>query len=329
MNGNEPAFMDYKQVYDLFFGEISYDDNFKVKNRDTKLEENIMQKRFLDSEWYKVPFALIAAGYYEVGDRHRTTRTNADFYELIVTVSGNGQITLNDQSFECTANTVVLLDCSKPHSFRVKKGNVWEYKHIHFRTDGAAKNVAEHAQNVLVNDTNSIAIIIDEILNQLHHISMDTQFLISNYISEILTEIIRFRFKNSFTDPQEELVKRAVEYIHKHYMEKININKMAEDEFISPYHFIRLFKKYHGVPPYNYLIDYRLKKARYLFMQGKFVKEVANECGFSSTNSFSRAFQKRYGVMPSEYRESVIKQKINANADFINNGDGSNSKDEF
>ena len=329
MNGNAPAFMDYKKVYDYFLGDVNREEAFVENSNDTDLENGIMQKRVLDNTWYEVPFVLTAAGYYEVGDRHRTNRSNGDFFELIDTVSGHGIINVDDQTIDCTANTILLINCSIPHSFRVKRGETWEYKHIHFTADGAAKNVAEHAKLTLVNDLDTINPYFDQVLIALHHISADTHFLLSNYISAILTEIIKYQFKSSFTDPQEELVKRAVDYIHNHYMEKINIKQMAEDEFISPYHFIRLFKKYHGVPPYNYLMDYRLKKARYFFMQGKFVKEVAKECGFSSTNSFSRAFQKRYGMVPSEYRENVVTQQIDPSVDFTSIGNGENNENEI
>ena len=328
MAGNTTAFMDYKKVYDLFFGEFDRDEGNSEKNPDAALTEGVLQKRLLDNPWCDVPFALIAAGYYEVGDKHYTKRSNGDFFEIIDTVSGHGIITVNGQTFDCTENTVLLLDCSIPHTFSVKKGCSWEYKHIHFKANGAAKNVAEHAKLILVNDHLAINSVFDKVLSELHHISAETHFLLSNYISNVITEIIKYQFKKSFTDPQEEMVKNAVEYIHTHYMEKINIKQLADDEFISPYHFIRLFKKYHGVPPYNYLMDYRLKRAQYLFMQRKSVKEVATECGFSSTNSFSRAFQKKYGMVPSEYRESVAVQQIDPSVGFTSNSEETDEDDK-
>ena len=321
--------MDYKKVCDLFLGEVYCDENYLEENKDTELEKGVMQDRFLKASWYEVPFTLLAAGYYEVGDRHRTNRSNSDFFELIDTVSGHGIVTVNDQTFDCVSNTVLLLDCRVPHEFRVKRGESWEYKHMHFKANGVAENVALHAGFTLVKDYGSIGETFDGILNELNHISVETHFMLSHYISSVLTEMIKYQFKNSFTDPQEELVKRAVNYIHEHYMEKINIKQLAEDEFISPYHFIRLFKKYHGVPPYNYLMEYRLKMAQYFFMQRKFVKEVAKACGFSSTNSFSRAFQKRFGMVPSEYRESVVIQQIDPSVDFTSNSVKDNSENEF
>ncbi len=301
----------------------------EVKTPDIEMEERIMREQMLDNAWYSVPFAVIAAGYYEVGDRHYTKRSGMNYFELIYTVGGHGIVEVDGQSFECVANTIFLIDCSIPHSFRVKQGKTWKYKHVHFVVNGAARNVASHACLVLVYDSGMLNSCFDDILSELHHISANTCFFLSQYISTILTEMIRYQFQESFTDPQTKLIRRAVEYIHEHYMEKITIKQLAGDEFVSTYHFIRLFKKYYGVPPYNYLMEYRLKRAQYLFMQHKFIKEVAKECGFSSTNSFSRAFQKRFGMSPSEYRENVAISQKDISLDFLNNDNKDETENEF
>ena len=319
MNSETPIFMDYKKVYDLFLGEGNHDTITSQNSSDMLTEKKIMKENFLNDTWFTVPYTLTAAGHYEVGDCHFTKRSNCEFYEFLDTVAGRGFVTIGNQTYECTANTVILINCMTPHYFSVKKGETWEYKHIHFVPNGVAKNVAERACLNIVNDNGSIDDYFNKIFKELYHINADSHYILSHGISTILTEMIRYQFKKSFTDPQEELVRRAVDYIHNHYMEKINIKQLADDEFISPYHFIRLFKKYHGVPPYNYLIDYRLKRAQYLFLQQKSVKEVAQECGFSSTNSFSRAFQNKFGVIPSQYRDSMAVQQIDPSVDFIRN----------
>lgn len=317
MDRKIPIFMDYKNVYDLFLGEGNHDTTVVQRQSDAKSEENIMQEDFLNDAWFNVPYTLTAAGHYEVGDKHSTQRSGGDFFEIICTVAGRGLVTVGNQNFECVANTVLLIDSAESHSFSVKRGETWEYKHIHFIPNGVARNVAERAVLNIVSDNGMINSRFDKTFVELNHISADTHFLVSHEISGILTEMIRYQFKKSFTDPQEELVRRVVDYIHNHYMEKINIKQLAEDEFVSSYHFIRLFRKYHGVPPYNYLMDYRLKRAQYLFIQQKSIKEVARECGFTSTNSFSRAFQKKYGISPSQYRDNVAIKQIDPSVDIF------------
>lgn len=320
------AFMDYKNIYDLFLGQLSLDSAPKSKRKDIIPEIGVMNEMLIEDAWRDVPFSLVAAGYYEVGDRHVTDRSGEDSFEAIDTVAGRGIINIEGREFECLPNTVLLLDCRLHHTFRVKRGETWTYKHLHFLANDSARCVAQKASMILAKDVGIINDRFDNILNELHSVKTSTHYLLSNWISDILTHIICFEFKSSFTDPQEKLVNRAVEYIQNHYGEKITVQQLADDVFISTYHFIRLFKKYHGVPPYSYLNEYRLKMAQYKFLQKKHIKEVAEECGFSSTNSFTRAFQKRFGVLPSKYRESVVGQLRGPDTNDEPGEDGSSGK---
>lgn len=317
MDRKPAIFMDYKNVYELFLGKSNRDIVTKQRQSDVSSEENVMQEDFLNDAWFTVPYTLTAAGHYEVGDKHSTQRSGGDFFEIICTVAGRGIVTVGNQTFECKPNTVILLNCEDTHFFRVEKGETWEYKHIHFIPNGVSRNIAERVMLSLVKDNGVINSSFDNTFVELNHINADTYYLINHEISAILTEMIRYQFKKSFTDPQKDLVRRAVDYIHNHYGEKIDIKQLAEDNFLSSYHFIRLFKKYCGIPPYNYLMDYRLNRAQYLFIQHKSIKEVAQECGFTSTNSFSRAFQKKFGISPSQYRENVSVKQIDPSVDIF------------
>lgn len=308
-------YMDYKNVYSLFFGKISAGQCCQPKTNDDFFERNIMVEMLMDDSWCDVPFSVVAAGYYEVGDKHITDREDIASFEVIETVSGRGIITVADKVFECTENTVLLLDCRVHHKFQVKKGETWTYKHIHFLANDSALYVAQKASMILVKDIGMINSVFDELLNELQQIKISTRFILSNYVSDILTKIICFEFQNSFTDPQEKFVNKAVEYIQNHYGEKITIQDLANEGFVSTYHFIRLFKKYHGVPPYSYLNEYRLKMSQLKLMQNKSIKDVAEECGFGNVNSFSRSFKKRFGILPSEYRENLIDELKSTESD--------------
>jgi len=72
---------------------------------------------------------------------------------------------------------------------------------------------------------------------------------------------------------------------------------------LSPYHFARLFRASFGLAPYQYVQEQRLLRARRLLQQPSAkVIAVALECGFGDASQFSRAFRRRFGQSPSEYR---------------------------
>jgi AraC-like DNA-binding protein len=61
----------------------------------------------------------------------------------------------------------------------------------------------------------------------------------------------------------------------------------------------RLFQRYVGMSPKQYLNGLRLERARALLTETDLpVAEVAYGCGFNATNTFTKAFRQRYGVSP-------------------------------
>jgi len=75
---------------------------------------------------------------------------------------------------------------------------------------------------------------------------------------------------------------------------------------LSPWHFLREFKKYTGLPPHSWLVQIRLQKARQLLKQGYTIAMVAQNSGFSDQSHFNRHFKKAMGVTPSQYLSSLV-----------------------
>jgi len=56
--------------------------------------------------------------------------------------------------------------------------------------------------------------------------------------------------------PHDDLTKHIIQsklFIDKHFSENINLDKIAGRAMVSKFHFIRVFKKYYGSTPHQYL----------------------------------------------------------------------------
>jgi two-component system, response regulator YesN len=83
-----------------------------------------------------------------------------------------------------------------------------------------------------------------------------------------------------------------------------NIGKLAAKLRLSPSHLQRLFKRETGTRMGEWLIELRLQKAAYLLAKSYLsVKEVARSAGYEHVSSFIRAFERRYVLTPTEYRD--------------------------
>ena len=79
----------------------------------------------------------------------------------------------------------------------------------------------------------------------------------------------------------------------------VEIEALAASLGVSRRQVERLFQRYVGMSPKQYLNGLRLERARALLTETDMpVAEVAYGCGFNATNTFTKAFRQRYGVSP-------------------------------
>lgn len=73
----------------------------------------------------------------------------------------------------------------------------------------------------------------------------------------------------------------------------------------------KLFSRYLGTSPKQYIIDMRIQRAKQLLSEGALsVSRVSEECGFSNPYHFARLFKEHSGVTPTEYRRANLLYKI-------------------
>jgi transcriptional regulator GlxA family with amidase domain len=83
-----------------------------------------------------------------------------------------------------------------------------------------------------------------------------------------------------------------------------DIDSMAQRLELSPRHFARLFRNEVGITPATWVEEARVGAARRLLEQDNLPpKQVATLCGFQDVDTFRRAFGRRVGVTPAEYRK--------------------------
>jgi len=105
--------------------------------------------------------------------------------------------------------------------------------------------------------------------------------------------------------PHDDLTKHIIQsklYIDKHFSENINLDKIAAKALVSKFHFIRVFKKYYGRTPNQYLQEVRIEMAKKILLKRKSIDEVCDSIGFKSKTSFINLFKKMTGVTPLAYQ---------------------------
>ena len=100
-----------------------------------------------------------------------------------------------------------------------------------------------------------------------------------------------------------ELMDKALRYIHAHYTEELTLQKAADHIHISRNYFSILFKRLMNQNFIDYVIELRVNKAKELLTQtSQKVYEVASNAGFNDVKYFSKLFKKVTGHSPGDYR---------------------------
>ena len=132
-------------------------------------------------------------------------------------------------------------------------------------------------------------------------------------IGDLISDYIVWLHKHA-PKPKHELhwlvylMKRHAEEMHK---SDISLSEMAKTYQKNEKYLGRLFKKEMGISYAEYKRECKLEIAESMIVNGdERIIDIAFECGFNNISYFNRAFQKKYGMSPTEYRahkrESII-----------------------
>ncbi|MDO5971825.1 AraC family transcriptional regulator [Flavivirga aquimarina] len=104
----------------------------------------------------------------------------------------------------------------------------------------------------------------------------------------------------------------AIDYIENNLDKELSLELLSKKACYSPFHFHRLFSFITGETVNSFLNRKRIERVAAILLVGttKSISELAFKYGFSSGNSFSRAFKKFYGISPMEFKHKGEISKI-------------------
>ncbi len=102
-----------------------------------------------------------------------------------------------------------------------------------------------------------------------------------------------------------QVLEEILGYIEEHLKDELDLGELAGRAYCSPYHFQRTFGILCGLGPGEYIRRRRLSRAALDLKRGAKVLDVALDYGYTTGESFSRAFYKFHGVMPAQAKRGA------------------------
>ena len=102
-------------------------------------------------------------------------------------------------------------------------------------------------------------------------------------------------------------MRRATELLEAHLDGDIALQQVAEACELSVSHFARAFKQTFRTPPYRWLIERRVDRARDLMTNSRLpLADIAARCGFADQSALNRSFKRIHGVTPGIWRRGRL-----------------------
>ena len=139
-------------------------------------------------------------------------------------------------------------------------------------------------------------------LNQVHrHKTIED---LAYWLSQIMVRFTDFVFDFKSVKHADSLY-RAVDYIKKHYSERISLEEVAAKVFLSPAYFSKIFKEEMKSNFTAYVNNLRIDRSRTLLKETSIpLVDIAGMVGFEDQSYFTKVFRKVTGTSPGRYRES-------------------------
>lgn len=251
---------------------------------------------------------------------------NHDFTEITFILSGKGQYFVEGNTYDVSAGDLLICNSGVNHNNIVinEKEPTTEFfvgfTNFHFKN--MPSNVISLKNGDYIMHTNNklrqeltkycYAMLAENETNQ-----AGKYFMIKANLIQFLLHIIRQSIEPC--PPQEgyhfdshhknDVVNQIISYLDTHYNEKISLDAIAQNMYLSSVYISKIFKDETGESPINYLIKIRLEKAKEMLVSLKSdsVKEIATLVGYEDVYHFSKLFKKYYGMSPLHYRKNFIR----------------------
>jgi AraC family transcriptional regulator, regulatory protein of adaptative response / methylated-DNA-[protein]-cysteine methyltransferase len=107
-------------------------------------------------------------------------------------------------------------------------------------------------------------------------------------------------------------IAEAIEYINSNYRNQPDLDEVAQNIHLSPFHFQRMFSNWVGVSPKKFLQFVTVEHAKKLLQQSSTsIAEATFETGLSGTGRLHDLFINIEGMTPGEYKNGGKELRIN------------------
>lgn len=231
-------------------------------------------------------------------------------HQLIVFSNGEGRLITEGKEYRLSPGTIVFLPKLTPHYYYSKTSS-WLASYVIFDGGGLCAlldTLGIQSCAIIEPDSENSADRLMRIMRRMFNVLKEDGlyggFYASAGLYELLIEFHRLlkKFPSGLYGENTRFA-GLVSYIDSHFAEKIGMDTLIAVSELSETHICRLFRKYFGMRPMEYLNRKRIQRAKELLESSDLsVEDISHSCGFEFLSYFGKLFRRYEGLSPSEYR---------------------------
>lgn len=289
---------------------------------DAKLRESKTRGSFL------FPFEL-----YHMEDQTGTFYVSCHWHkdlELIYLKKGNIQLFLNGETFLVEEGTILFINREEIHALTPDTAEVvydasvfpLEFLSFDFMDYCQQKYLLPFIQKQLLfprflRQEHPAYLETSEQLERIHRLLQDQlpgyQMGVKAALFQIISSLIHHDCmilpsdRSPLLRPETlDMMKQMISYLEDHLEEKLDLQTVSANFYMTPNYFCKFFKKCFGTSFTSYVNELRLEKACLLLMEtDRPIMDIGFQCGFDNFSYFIRVFKKNKGITPSRFRKQL------------------------
>lgn len=159
---------------------------------------------------------------------------------------------------------------------------------------------------VLARDILSLHVVLEQSNSRL---AQQSQLI--EVLSDILLNYADIKLQSIRLGKEHQSVRLIKEYLHDNLSSNISLEELGKITNLNRSYLIRVFRNAVGMPPYTYLNQIRVEKAKRLLRQGISIADAAIMVGMSDQSHLTRHFKRILGITPGRYRNMSRSFKTN------------------
>jgi AraC-like DNA-binding protein len=251
---------------------------------------------------------------YEI--RHNThydwnghRRGQTPFTVLQHTIAGEGRLLYERRHYRLQSGDTMLVIVPHSHRYWLEKGGRWEFFWISMSGQEAVRihrTIQAQAGPVLKLRSDTIERIAEcslRLINGEGETPGAASAIAYTAVGALYDDVFGSQNVESMDD-DDAVMSSVVDHVLANLDKPLAVSQLAEVSGFSRAHFSRMFTASKGVPPGEFVLQERMRRAARLLSSHSLlsVKEIANLTGFEEPNYFAKVFRRFFGTSPTEFR---------------------------